>query len=98
MDGVIVLTEISSKYWTGWWVVAIGVIFLILQMTDSDTVIGLVIGVLLITTGCLMPIKDSNKQYDVMVDEGVSMVEFHKKYDVIGQNGLVYTVRERETE
>ena len=42
--------------------------------------------------------EDSIKyiQYKVTIDETVSMVEFMDKYEIIDQEGKIYTVRERE--
>ena len=35
-------------------------------------------------------------QYKVTIDETVSMVEFNEKYEVVEQEGKIYTVRERK--
>lgn len=35
-------------------------------------------------------------QYKVTIDETVSLVEFHKKYEIIDQEGKIYTIQERE--
>ena len=35
-------------------------------------------------------------QYKVTIDESVSMVEFIDKYEIIDQEGKIYTVREKE--
>ena len=32
--------------------------------------------------------------YDVLIDNDVSMIEFLKHYEIIDQNGLIFTVRE----
>ena len=42
--------------------------------------------------------EDSIKyiQYKVTIDETVSMVKFMDKYEIIDQEGKIYTVRERE--
>lgn len=36
--------------------------------------------------------------YEVTVDDSVSFVELHKKYDVIEQNGKIWTLEDKETE
>ena len=35
-------------------------------------------------------------QYKVTIDDSVSMTEFINKYEIIDQDGKIYTVRERE--
>lgn len=35
-------------------------------------------------------------QYKVTIDETVSFVEFHKKYEIIDQEGEIYTIQEKE--
>lgn len=36
-------------------------------------------------------------QYKVIIDDSVSMNEFTEKYEIIDQDGKIYTVREKET-
>ena len=36
-------------------------------------------------------------QYKVVIDDSVSMNEFTEKYEIIDQEGKIYTVREKET-
>lgn len=36
-------------------------------------------------------------QYKVIIDDSVSMNEFIEKYEIIDQDGKIYTVRERES-
>ena len=36
-------------------------------------------------------------EYKVTIDETVSFVEFNEKYEVIDQEGEIYTIRERES-
>lgn len=36
-------------------------------------------------------------QYKVTIDDSVSMNEFIEKYEIIDQDGKIYTVREKET-
>lgn len=46
------------------------------------------------STDCLK--EYDHTEYKVVVDETVSMVEFMDKYEIIYQEGKIYTVRERE--
>lgn len=52
--------------------------------------LGIVVGA---TTG--EPIEYET-QYKVTIDDTVSMNEFIEKYEIVGQEGKIYTVRERE--
>ena len=41
---------------------------------------------------------DKNDQLQVMVDDSVSFNEFMEKYDVVDQDGLIWTVKPKSTE
>ena len=102
---------IAWKYnWNAFWI-AFGIIFFIavlfggVQSVDSGdwsyfiggAVIGIIIGTLcaaLIGDMAETPIKYTN-QYKVTISDEVSMNEFTEKYDIISQEGRIYTVRER---
>lgn len=34
--------------------------------------------------------------YEVLIDDKVSLNEFHKKYEIIDTNGKIYTIKERQ--
>ena len=56
------------------------------------------LGILLFAAVCVAsqePIAYET-QYKVTIDESVSMVEFLDKYEILDQEGKIYTVRERE--
>ena len=38
----------------------------------------------------------SHEEYKVIIDDSVSLNDFYEKYEVIGQEGEIYTVIERE--
>lgn len=40
--------------------------------------------------------NDPIPQYKVMISEEVSMVEFYEKYEIIDQEDLIFTVREKD--
>ena len=41
-------------------------------------------------------IVSASREYKVIIDDSVSLNDFYKKYEVIGQEGEIYTVIERE--
>ena len=40
--------------------------------------------------------REEITRYQVLIDETVSFVEFNKRYEIISQNGTIYTIQERE--
>lgn len=37
-------------------------------------------------------------RYEVTIDDSVSFLDLHEKYDVIEQNGMIWTLEDKETE
>ena len=59
------------------------------------------VGFLGIASVCIFSTGNSEKvysheEYKVIIDDSVSLNDFYKKYEVIGQEGEIYTVIERE--
>jgi hypothetical protein len=102
----------ESWNWRSFWIaVAIVFIISIIAgfifaCQEADIFAGLLMfGCMLIGVGSLLGIVAGKKcvnptkyetHYKVTVDESVSMMEFNEKYEVLGQEGKIYTVRERE--
>lgn len=61
----------------------------------AEYIILIVLVALTITVGCLIPKKKYETQYQVTVDDSVSMNEFQNKYEIIKVEGKIYTVRDR---
>lgn len=40
--------------------------------------------------------KRSTTTYDVLISDEVKMNEFNEKYEIVSQNGNIYTIKERE--
>jgi hypothetical protein len=87
---------------------AIGLVMgLIYALTEGEwiyfvvsVVLGLVFGTIcgaLIGAADAIPTEYVN-QYKVTISDEVSMNEFNEKYEIIDQEGKIYTVRERENE
>ena len=83
----------------------VGFIILIIGK-EFDSLLGAIIGVVVFV--CMfsplsLGINVSNqpsdiKEYQVTIDESVSMVDFTSKYDIIRVDGEIYTIREKESE
>lgn len=57
----------------------------------------IIIGIILIIH--FFPNNDRFKTvYKVTIDDSVSINEFNKKYEIINQDGLIYTIKEKEVE
>lgn len=102
----------ASWNWTNFWIVigiAFGValfVGFIAGLSEMDITFGLIIflmifivggGILgiLVGTSTGEPIEYET-QYKVIIDDTVSMNEFIEKYEIVEQEGKIYTVRERE--
>lgn len=58
-------------------------------------IIFIVCTTLTITLGGLIPKEKYETQYQVIVDDSVSVNEFQNKYEIIKVEGKIYTVKER---
>ena len=92
------------------WCAAIGVILmficiipLAISFTNSKTVgiiiwTAVLVGAFFTMAFSLIPNENdvSHIEYKVAIDDSVSMNEFLDKYEIIDQEGKIYTVKERE--
>ena len=70
-------------------------IFIIIVAIFLSILLGVLIGGLF-ADGILPKATEYETQYKVTIDDSVSVNEFNEKYEIIGQEGKIYTVRERE--
>ena len=40
--------------------------------------------------------REQITQYQVLIDDSVSFIEFNDRYEIINQDGAIYTIQERE--
>lgn len=97
-----------SNFWIAIAVFAFGalIVGLLVGFYNRDGVIGvLAFSVMLImgglTFGPLIGFKTGEPtkyetQYKITIDDSVSMTEFLDKYEIVDQDGKIYTVKERE--
>lgn len=113
MEGVTILNtiEVMASTW-GFSIVGliiailsllflIGIIFSIIKnevIITSFLSLLVVFGVI-ISTMCFGSANEyfDHYEYQVIVDDSVSLVEFTEKYEILDQEGLIYTVKEKET-
>ena len=68
----------------------IGIMVSIVVFIVFTVIIGMLVG------GLTVEPIEYETQYKVTIDDSVSMNEFLDKYEIIDQDGKIYTVRERE--
>jgi hypothetical protein len=56
-------------------------------------IVGLLFGAL---AGCLGATKETETHYKALISDEVSMNEFLEQYEIIDQEGKIYTIKERE--
>ena len=110
MQGVEILTsaqvaiEWSYNWIAFWWALGIVVVFVFMVglLEANEPVLGLIIGVMfgLVLAGCCGALFretiNYETQYKVTVSDEVSMTEFYEHYEVIEQDGKIFTVREKD--
>lgn len=69
--------------------------------TISDIILGALFGVLLgaiiglLPASCIIP-AEYETHYKVIISDEVSMNDFLERYEIVDQEGKIYTVRERD--
>ena len=112
MDGITMLSqsEITDiPTWT-WIITMIGiitfVISLIIALNVNQEIIETIFGIssicffILFIVGiycmCFVKTKTGEYTYKVTISDEVNFVEFNNKYEIIDQDGLIYTIKEKE--
>lgn len=69
---------------------------IILPMGALVTIIvGLITGVMF---EIAVAVPTDRYEYKVLIDDSVSMTEFHERYDLISVDGQIYTIRDKEVD
>lgn len=85
----------------------VGLVLAILEWRDGfiasgilAIIIGLICGAFLGIIGCAASIDTTDKlshvEYEVIVSDEVNFTDFMEKYEILDQEGRIYTVKERE--
>ena len=108
LDGINVLNTIAmhKEFPTGAYLtigllfgIGIGLICCFEFKTIVTGIISCIIGFLVLVYGVNTNLQYSGEyEYQVTIDESVSMVDFTSKYDIIRVDGEIYTIRERDGE
>lgn len=108
LDGINVLNTIEMhKEFPIWAILIIGLLFGVgIGLIGCFNFKTIIVGIILCISGFLVLVYGTNinlqlsgvKEYQVTIDESVSMVNFTSKYDIIRVDGEIYTIREKENE
>ena len=109
MTGVEILAvqEVTTGYLFSWGIYLISFVLItimltsILIFTTDDIIISLIVSCIFAAVFSVVPAKfmcpsEYETQYKVIISDEVSMNEFVAKYEIISQEGRIYTVRSRE--
>lgn len=108
LDGINVLNTIAiHKEFPTWAYLTIGLLFGVgIGLTCCFEFKTIIVGIILFISGFLVLVYGINTNlqysgeynYQVTIDESVSMVDFTSKYDIIRVDGEIYTIREKDGE
>ena len=99
MNGVEVLNTITGNGLNVAFVVVASVllIFSIILLIFNDSEVMSIVGVLLAIVFLVVAVQRKT-QYEVTISDDVSFKEFNEKYEVIEQDGDIFTVEMREND
>lgn len=110
MEGITILNEfVVNNAPAGWFAIICSSILIVtclvgmsLMLKRRDAGLALIFGILamvcagLIFFGISIVKTPPETRYQVLIDESVSMTEFFEKYEIIEQEGKIYTIKEKE--
>lgn len=79
-------------------VALIAAICLLRADPDAGTALIFSIILLCLSIACIYQsfFEEETTYYQVIINDSVSMVEFYEKYDIVGVEGRIYTIKEKE--
>lgn len=105
MDGVTVLSTQEISGLGVWAAVAIVIVLVIGVLVAARCIIKgkysiflatIIVSLFAIALLCILGSKDLYTEYKVIIDDTVSYNDFVEKYEILDQENLIYTVKERE--
>lgn len=69
--------------------------FEVIAISALMSILGAILGAV-IWSGVSDDAKRSTTTYDVLISDEVKMNEFNEQYEIVSQNGNIYTIKERE--
>ena len=108
---ILAMNEVITAYKFNWEIYIISIVvctlvitimsFLMLDHDIVSVIVGLMFGFILGAIIGILPAKFTEpekyeNQYKVIISDEVSMNDFLERYEIISQEGKIYTVRERD--
>ncbi len=103
LEGINVLSQspiMTSLGWVGL-IVIIGLVIAfigVMKNAEEVMIISVVITVLFWIFFNIIKVPTDNYTYKVTIDDNVSLNEFNQRYEIIEQDGLIYTIKLKEVE
>ena len=110
IEGIEILAQseiMASPSWTGWILVmlGIGIVGILMGLAfDFDWlfvtgIVGGLMGIVGVFFVLIINPKEPTGRYEyqVTIDDNVSFTEFYENYEVVGQNGKIWTIRDKDT-
>lgn len=106
MSGIEILNSIEMTTLPAWaniiiiLSILICLLFLLIGEGDNEAqcilvILSILAIFIIILISPIISIPDGTK-YQVLIDEEVNLVEFNEKYEILGVEGKIYTIKERD--
>lgn len=111
MEGITILSQSDVYYLTniavahifpGLIVAFLGLLTSLIFFENHFTKTGItlllisLVGLASLIAGFCMPQEFNHIQYKVSIDEEVNLIDFTNQYEIINQEGLIFTIKEKE--
>lgn len=107
MDGVTILNTIHeyagliSPIWAAmFWILSLFILIVAaIKLENIYTVTGIgcvIVGFICLACAIIPSDRIISTSYEVIISDDVNFNEFYEKYEVVEQNGKIYTIKERE--
>lgn len=98
MDGLTILNEVTkyTEVYSGWiWVfIVFAIICVFVAIEEESFLLGFVVSAIIAVILAFNPVsKIPYQEYKVTISDNVQFTDFTSKYDVIEQEGKIYTVK-----
>ena len=110
LEGITILNQFNvnifneAAFWVGllstFFIGAVA--FIVISIIEEEetwmlgTIIAVLIGIVIGASAGAFWFDTTETHYQVTISEEVSMTEFNERYEIIEQNGQIFTIREKE--
>lgn len=100
IEGITVLNvESINRMPVYFWIIMLAIIIITLSFCISELcIIGFILGMVLTIITCTLtePVPTGRYQYEVTIDDTVSMTKLYEKYEVVEQRGDIWVLEDKE--